>query len=335
MLSKQHFYHRVTRKLVVAFGTMFNNLRLVRYNKAGTVEIERVTVPLSYAGKEKFYARITQDPTLNKEIMMTLPRMAFELTAITYDPLRKVSSHIDLFAPNSNGQLKKVKSAPYNFDFTLSIYVRNTEDGTQIIEQILPYFSPDYTVTIDFLGLNNLKVDVPFILNNVSYEVSNDTGSGEDTRMIIWTLTFTAKAYLYGLIDGDGGKLIKKVTANVYNDIATAGDRKIVLHSGGTGDYKLGELVYEGARLSSANATAFVESWDPVSNNLVVVDTSGVLLAGKYLKGAISGASWNIASFDANPYQLQNITVQPNPLAANANDDFGFTITVEEYPNIT
>lgn len=334
MLSKTHFYHRIVRKLVVAFGTMFNNIRLVRYNKAGTVEVERITVPLSYASKEKFYARITQDPTLDKEVMMTLPRMAFELNGITYDPLRKISAHIDNFAPNSNGQLSKVKSAPYNFDFTLSVYVRNTEDGTQIIEQILPYFSPDYTVTINLVGLNNLKVDVPIILNSVSYDVSNDTGTADSTRVIIWTLTFTAKAYLYSGVDADGGKLIKKVTANTYLDYTLAGDRKITFSSG-LGDYKLGELVFEGTKLTNANATAYVKSWDPVSNNLVIYDTSGVLLSGKYLKGAVSGASWNIATFDTNPNQVINMTVQPDPLTANANDDFGFTVTVEEYPDIT
>ena len=140
MLSRTHFYHRITRKLVVAFGTMFNNLQLFRYDKSGNVEIERITVPLSYASKEKFYSRITQDPTLNKEVEITLPRMSFEMTGITYDPLRKVSLINSLYSPSNN--FSAVKQTPYNFSFVLSIYTRNTEDGTQLVEQILPYFAP-------------------------------------------------------------------------------------------------------------------------------------------------------------------------------------------------
>ena len=109
--------------------------------------------------------------------------MGFELTAITYDPLRKISSFNKLYAQDSATSTKAIPSAPYNFDFTLSVYVRNTEDGTQIIEQILPYFSPDYTINIDLIDEPSLKVDVPIILNSVSYEMA-DTGSADDTRTI-------------------------------------------------------------------------------------------------------------------------------------------------------
>lgn len=335
MLSSQHFYHRITRKLVVAFGSMFNNIRLVRYNKAGTQEIERITVPLSYSSKEKFYNRITQDPNLDRNVMTTLPRIAFELSGISYDPLRKISSHIDNIGISSGGVLKKVKSTPYNFEFTVSIYVRNTEDGTQIVEQILPYFAPDYTVTINLAGISNLKVDVPIILNNVTYDVSGDTGSSDDTRVIIWTLTFTAKAYLYGLISDGNASLITKVIANTFIDESFAGGENTLHLENGSGNFKIGELVYEGRTLSAANVTAFVKQWTASTNNVVVYDTSGVLKANTELKGAVSGAKWNIANLSATSAQMTEITVVPNPPTANADDDYGFTITVEEYPNIT
>lgn len=335
MLNSSHFYHRIIRKLVVAFGTMFNNVTLVRYNRAGTVEVERITVPLAYASKEKFYSRIVQDPELNREIMMTLPRMSFELTGITYDPLRRISTQIDNFGTTGAGAVAKVKSVPYNFEFTLSVYVRNTEDGTQIIEQILPYFSPDYTLTIDLINLNGLKVDVPIILNNVTYEVTNNTGPVDETRAIIWNLTFTAKGYLYGVVDANtNNKLIEKVYANTFNDVDRTGDRRINF-STGSGDFKLGELVYEGNKLASSNATAYVKTWNANANSLVIYDTSGVLDAGRTLKGAVSGAAWVINTFDDNPYQLVELTVTPDPPTANADDDFGFTETIEEYPNIT
>lgn len=328
MLSNTHFYHRITRKLVVAFGSMFNNLKLYRYNKAGTVEIERVTVPLTYAPKEKFYSRITQDPSLNSEVEIVLPRMSFELSAITYDPLRKTPSFNKMFAPSSNTEIKSVVSTPYNFDFQLHIYVRNTEDGTQIIEQILPYFSPDYTVTIDLISLAGLKVDVPIILNSVSYDVTNDTGEQDQTRTLIWTLSFTAKGYLYGPISDS--KIIRKVTANTYYDTTLTGARKLTLNNG-TLNYRAGELVYEGRTLEAANVTAFVESWQSTSNTLIVKEISGVFASGRKLTGAVTGSSWNIVSFDTNPYQMENLTLTPNPNTANANDDFGFTEVLVQY----
>jgi hypothetical protein len=330
MLSNQHFYHRITRKIVVAFGSLFNNLRLVKYNLAGNQEIERIIVPLTYASKEKFFVRITQDPTLFKEVSLTLPRMSFELNSITYDPLRKTSSFVDS-TPSDGGVIKRVKKVPYNFDFTLYIYVRNTEDGTQIVEQILPYFAPDYTVTIDLVSLDGLKLDVPIILNSIQYE-DDDMGSPETTRTMTWTLTFTAKGYLFGLIDGDGigdGKLIRKVTANLYSQVASTD--KAFTFSSGSGVFKVGELVYQGNNISSATATAFVKQWEPLSNNLIVFDTTGSFNKGEMITGLLTGAKYNVATYTNEDYKVATITVVPDPLTANVGDDFGFTTTITEY----
>lgn len=335
MLSNQHFYHRITRKLVVAFGTMFNNLRLVRYNLAGTEEIERVTVPLSYAPKEKFYTRITQDPNLNKQIQLTLPRMSFELESITYDPLRKISNFQKQFAPDTGGGIKTGYQAPYNFNFRLQIYVRNTEDGTQLIEQILPYFNPDYTVTINIASVGN-PVDVPIILETVSYDVSNDTGEQESMRILIWTLTFTAKAYLYGPItSGANSKIIRKATANTFIDNSEFGDidRKLTFSSG-KGLYKTGELVYQGNKLEEATVRGYVLSAYPTANVIVVSDIKGQFRDNSKVYGAVSGAAWVLSSHEQYDNQVMRLSVYPNPLSANANDDFGFTEVLQEYPYI-
>lgn len=333
MLSRQHFYHRITRKLVVAFGTMFNNIRLVRYNKAGTQEIERITVPLTYSEKEKFYQRITSDPNLNKEVMLTLPRMSFQLDSITYDPLRKVSSFQKYVTANtsSNNTVKTAYSSPYNFNFSLQIYVRNTEDGTQLVEQILPYFNPDYTLTID-LTEGSPPMDVPIILEAVNYSVSGTEGTPMELRMIVWTLQFTVKAYLFGPISND--KIIRKVTANTYYDNSVAGTASLALGNG-SGFFKYGEVAYEGRTLSSANSAGFVSYWSNTSNTVILEDFKGQLVLGKKLKGAVSNATYTILSLDPNVGQLTNLTVVPNPLTANSTDDFGFTETLEEYPNIT
>lgn len=321
--------------MVVSFGTMFNNIRMVRYNKAGTQEIERITVPLSYAPKEKFYTRLVQDPNLTRNVQMVLPRMSFDLNSITYDPLRKISNQIDNFDVDINGAVRRVKATPYNFEFTLNVYVRNTEDGTQIIEQILPYFTPDYTLTVDLVGLNNLKVDIPIILNSVSYDVTNDTGSPEDSRVIIWNLSFTVKGYIYGLITGaanDG--IIRKAIANTYLLNTNNTDDRELSFNVGKGNYKIGELVYEGRSLEAANTSAFVKSWNPTANQLIVSDSTGVFEIGRKVYGAVTGAAWILASTEIYSNQVVHYAVLPDPLNANANDDFGFTEIFQDYPNI-
>ena len=329
MLSNVHFYHRITRKIVVAFGSMFNNLRLVRYNKAGTTEIERITVPLSYMSKEKFYQRITADPTLTQEVQITLPRMTFELDSISYDPLRKVSSFQSYFGANTSTQIKNAYSSPYNFNFTLNIFVRNTEDGTQLIEQILPYFNPDYTATINLAGIGD-NIDVPIILQDVSYTAEAE-GNPETLRTINWTLTFTAKAYLYGPITD--AKVIRKATANTYDSTYTTSNRQTITVASGSGDFKVGELVYEGKTLQTANATAFVDAWDNVSSRLVVIDRNGVLNLGRKLTGAVSNTAYTMSTFDNNENQLVNINIVPSANSANVDTDFGFTETILEYPD--
>ena len=334
MLSNVHFYHRITRKMVVAFGTLFNNIRLVRYNKAGTTEIERINVPLQYSQKEKFYQRITQDANLNSQIQMTLPRMSFELASITYDPLRKRNLFTESFSPESSTSVKSIRTTPYNFDFTLSIYVRNTEDGTQIIEQILPYFNPDYNLTIDIIGLADQKVDVPFILNDIRYDVE-DIGGPDPIRVLVWTLTFTAKGYMFGPILSRN--IIRSVTANTFNSIFNLENKRLITfaNTGGSGTFKVGELVYEGKDLVSANASAFVESWDQDTFRLIVTDVNGILKTGRYITGAVSNASYNVATFGTNDLQLSKLVVTPTPNNANPNTAFGFDELVQEFPSIT
>lgn len=329
MLSRQHFYHRITRKLVVAFGTLFNNIQLFRYNKAGTVEIERIVVPLTYASKEKFYSRITQDPDLNKEVQITLPRMSFEMTSINYDPLRKTSLFNTLYSATNN--ISNIKQTPYNFTFNVSIYVRNTEDGTQIIEQILPYFSPDYTLTVDLTGLG-LKVDIPVILDSVSYN-DDYTGGPDNLRVLTWDLTFTAKAFLYGATESNT-KVIRQATANIYNSLESASSDKYILLGSGSGNYQGGELVYEGRSALNSNGSGFVSYWDNVGKQLIVTRTYGTFTANNKLVGALSNAVYLISSSSNPDIKLVNIDATPKPNTANADTAFGFDVDIDEFPNI-
>jgi hypothetical protein len=283
---------------------------------------------LSYASKEKFYTRITKDPDLLNPIGISLPRMAFEMNGITYDVLRKRSSFVDDYDYNTPTGLRVVKTTPYNFDFNVYIFVRNTEDGMQLVEQILPYFNPDYTITIDFISMNGMKLDVPVVFNSISYDDSHE-GDPESTRSIIWTLNFTAKAFLFGHISD--GKTIRKATANVYDSTFETNPIKDLVLNSGTISYKVGELIYQGREVEESYASGYVRNWTATTNTLSVIDSRGTFTPNNTVHGAVTGAEWNLESFSINTNQLVEITVEPNPVNANANDDFGFTTTIQEF----
>ena len=207
-------YHEIFRKTVVAFGTLFNNIELRRSD-------EVMKVPLAYGPKAKFLARLDQvpDPT-NKRVQITLPRISFEINGITYDSSRKVSPTQKIAIPTSNTKNKNVfMPVPYNLGFELAIISKNQEDGLEILEQILPFFQPHYNLPVKLLDEMSEIKDVPVVLNNINYE---DTYEGDfsSRRAIIYTLTFTAKTYLYGPVTD--AKTIKKVVTDYYTDINTA-----------------------------------------------------------------------------------------------------------------
>ena len=221
----QQFYHETMRKIVVSFGTLFNNIQIVRKNSSGAI-VQSMKVPLAYGPQQKFLARINADPALGAKVAVTLPRLGFEMTGITYDPNRKL---------NRVQKMRKVKTSdsskidtqympvPYNINFTLYAMAKNSDDALQIVEQILPYFQPDYTLTINDMADMGIKRDVPIILNDVSYE-DNYQGDFTERRAIIYTLTFTAKFYLYGPVTSSS--VIKTVQVDQYTDMPDQSPRR-------------------------------------------------------------------------------------------------------------
>jgi len=213
MLQNRHFYHRTIRKVVVAFGTLFNNIQLIRYTKDLSQEKERFRVPLSYGSKEKYVTRLFADPNLIKSMSIVVPRISFEMTGLSYDVGRKQISTIRNFSANNSTRLNtQFVPIPYNFDFSMSIFVRNTEDGTQILEQILPYFTPDFNVTVDFIPGMDQKYDLPIILNSVNTTTEYE-GDFLSTRYITWDLDFTAKGYIWPSLNT--GKYIRQANTNL------------------------------------------------------------------------------------------------------------------------
>lgn len=324
MLSGLHFYHRTSRKLVTAFGTIFNNIKLVRYNNEGTVEIERINVPISYSSKEKFYKRITEDPNLANQTQINLPRMAFELSGMTYDTLRKVSNHNDHFYGVPNNLVSRVKMAPYNLDFNLHLFVRNIEEGYQIVEQILPYFTPDYSITVEFLQTGSLKLDVPIVFNGITFDETNSDGDAQSTRVITFTLNFTMKGYILG--PARSTTIIDDVRSNVYGMVAET----LSLTGGNGQDFRLNELVYQGNTIEEASAVGYVKAWSNASNTISLFDVNGSFAANNKVTGYITGAKYNVSTTSTG-HQIVEIATTPNPSSSNVSDDFGYTATINEW----
>jgi hypothetical protein len=197
------FYHGTIRKYVVVFGTLFNNIYINRVDSTGE-QVQSMKVPLSYGPKDKFLARLENDPTFNRPAMV-LPRMAFEISSMSYAADRKlntVNRNMKAVA-DTNKVLYNYMQVPYDIGFTLYIMIKNADDGTRIIEQILPYFTPEWTLTANLIPSLGLNVDLPVVLNNVGMQ---DTYEGDfiNRRAIVWTLDFTMKAYLFGPVKKTG-----------------------------------------------------------------------------------------------------------------------------------
>ena len=216
----QQFYHETVRNVVVGFGTIFNNIQLVRKDNAGKVQ-QTMKVPLAYGPRQKFLVRLNDDADLSKAAAVTLPRIGFEITGLTYDPGRKLN-RVQKFKKvkgdtNKTQQLDtQYMPVPYNVNFQLYILAKQSDDALQIVEQILPYFQPDYTITMNDNADMGVKKDIPVILNSISYE---DDYQGDFTtrRAIIYTLDFTCKFYLYGPVTSS--KVIKTVQVDAYTDM--------------------------------------------------------------------------------------------------------------------
>jgi hypothetical protein len=213
------FYHATTRKLVTAFGTLFNNIYIERTDEGAT---KKIKVPLIYSPKEKFIHRLNLD--IDKTMIQTvLPRMGFSITGISYDAERKKNSLNKRWKQEigTNDEVTfqyRYEDVPYNIDFELYIYTRNIDDGLQIVEQILPFFVPDFTITIKPKVLDNSleKVDIPIILNQVIPNEVYDQSFSEDTRVLNWDLQFTAKTNFYGPVR-NSSSIIKDVKVNFFD----------------------------------------------------------------------------------------------------------------------
>lgn len=216
--------HDSLRKYIIVFGTVFNDIYINRSSSTGEV-LQTLKVPLTYGPKDKVLARLEQNPQMDNQVGIVLPRISFEMTSMEYDSTRKLNTLNKLTKQSttagSDDEVKyQYQPVPYDLNFEMNILVKNAEDGTRIVEQIVPYFTPDFTVSVNIVPEVDGPRDVPIILNSISSQDQYE-GSFEQRRALIWTLQFTVKGWLYG--PTKKSKLIKyaETTFRLPEDVAT------------------------------------------------------------------------------------------------------------------
>jgi hypothetical protein len=284
------------------FGTLFNDINIERKNSSGVV-VERLKVPLAYGPKQKWLLAI-QDTTADRKVVATrTPRMGFSMTGISYDTARKLNTIGRNVKANTSSTTTSMVTmynpVPYNFDFSLFILVKNAEDGTQILEQILPYFTPEFTVTVNTIPDMNIKADVPILLNSsdVADEYEGDLSA---RRTITWTLSFTLKGFIYPNITS--GQVIKSIEVNFR---IPGGDKEIELPE---------FIIYEDST--------------PDTRNYILLD--GFDEGDSYRtfsRARIVNENTTDGVQDATI--KSRYTVVPTPLSATADTDYGFSETFE------
>ena len=212
----EYFYNEILRRTIISFGTLFNGITVKQ--DGGDIR-----VPLAYGPTQKFLARLTQTPDLNKATAITLPRMSFEFTGLTYDPSRKVTTtqQFTVKDPTDGSESKKAyMPVPYNMQFELAIMCKLNDDALQIVEQILPFFQPAFNVTIDLVSSIGEKRDIPVVLENISFSDEYE-GDFSTRRVLMYTFQFVAKTYLFGPVAESTDGLIKKAQVDYYADTNT------------------------------------------------------------------------------------------------------------------
>lgn len=332
MLGNDHFYHQLTRKAVILFGRLFDDISIIRKNDQTGKEESRFLVPIIYAPKEKAVTRIFSDPDLLKQLQVVLPRMSFEITGVNYDASRKQNSLLKTAKASTGSTASSTyMGVPYDLNFALNVYARNIDDGTHIVEQIMPFFNPDFTVTTNMVPDIGFLKDVPVILNSVTNNIQYE-GNYDSVRYVNWTLNFTMKMHYYGPISHP--KIIRTVYTNIYNDPSLKSGYITRMNvSNVNGIFKADDFVFQGNSFNEATAYGLVISYNEQLNRLVIGATQGTFKVNTAIHAASTNGVCTLESFVASPIKLAEIKVEPDPIDAQPGDDYGYDITITEWPN--
>ena len=298
------YYHQTIRKYVAVFGTLFNDINVVRRDASDVIK-EQIKVPIAYSPRDRWILRLRRARGVSgtdEAVAMSLPRMGFDLTGITYDGTRKLNTMGQVYSANTaagtSTLMKQYNPVPYNFDFSLYSMVSNAEDGAQIFEQIVPFFTPEFTVTVNLIPSMNIAPDVTMVLGGVQIE-DNYQGDFQATREIVWTLTFTMKGYVYP--DVKTGSVVKTVIVNLRMP----------------GDSEVPEPEY----IILEDSTTFSTNYLILNADAGSPDATGTMRILNESSSESVGAAGIKSRY----------TVTPGPSDATANDDFGFTETTEYF----
>ena len=293
------YYHETIRKYVAVFGTLFNDINIQRRNSAGVIT-EQIKVPIAYEAKDKLILR-TRAVQADGGVSVSLPRMGFVMNGITYDGTRKLNTMGQVYAANTAAStstlMKQYNPVPYNFDFALTAMVDSSEDGAQIFEQIVPFFTPEFTVSVNLVPSMNVKPDVSIILGGTTVEDSYE-GDFTARREIIWSFTFQLKGYIYP--DVKSGSVTKSVIVNLRMPAEEADVPEYIILEDST-DFSVNYLLLD-ADAGSPTATGIMKF-------LTETSSTGTGAAGIKTR----------------------YTVTPNLGEVTANDDFGYTETFEYF----
>lgn len=307
MAIANYFYNETTRKYVALFGTLFNQLKIERKDNAGNL-VQSMIVPISYAPFQKVLARVAQDPDLlnSRTQAVRLPRMSFEITSLLYDPVRKVNSTTKIrksSAESSGSRAFQYAPVPYNIDFSLYIMTKYQEDATKIMEQIIPFFTPDWTASVKMIADMD-PLDIPIILNSVTTEDLYE-GDFETRQSILYTLNFTLKGYYFG--PEKKKKIIKFIDIGLATGTLanTAPEERITIQPGldSNGDpvYELGETATATAEITLGQVSAINITDDGQiynANNVITVDISSPSTVDAVISSLITGTSISAINVD-------------------------------------
>jgi hypothetical protein len=329
----EYFYHEILRNTIVAFGSLFNDISIKHTNDSDNV-ISVIKVPLAYGPTQKFLARMEQAPNLNKPVQITLPRMSFEFTALNYDTSRKVTAtqtFLSGLASDKTAPRKSYMPVPYNMQFELTIYTKLNDDMLQIVEQILPYFQPAYTLSVDLIKTIGEKRDIPVVFEGISMRDDYE-GDFDTRRSLIYTLRFTAKTYLFGPIADVSKDIIKKVSIGYIGGDQTSSpsrDLSYTIEPRATKNYTGTVTTNLSKDIDDLDTTIYMDVVDSTSISAgiyITVDNEEMYVeskTGNTLK-VTRGSDNTVIAPHVNGSAIKTITSNDNNLI-QIGDDFGFS----------
>ena len=330
----EYFYHEILRRTIISFGTLFNGLN-IKHKDSSDNTTSVIKVPLAYGPIQKFLARLEQQPDLNKATQITLPRMSFEMIGMSYDPSRKVTTTQTFLSGASSDKASEKKTympVPYNMTFELGIMTKLNDDALQIVEQIVPYFQPQYSLTVDLVEAIGEKRDIPVVLESITM-TDDYEGDFSTRRVLLYTLRFSAKTYLFGPVSSTTTDIIKKVrvgyiAADSSGTDSRTGGRDVtyavtpratknydgVVATNLTNDISLADVVFTVDSGSSLTENAYIV----IDNESMYVDK----INGNELT-VLRGQDGTTAQGHVKGSDIGTITTTDNDLI-EVGDDFGF-----------